>query len=167
MGLGFPKRPLRSAFGPKLEDAYPVENPNTQRGASSFNGELWNTAGMGLVAARVGLIASWTGAAFSIVHQAEAWNPEGDQAHPVLARSALGRYSYTFAATYKDEDGVAVPTDIRAARASSGRVITDFVNQYVVAGAWIDPAFPLVVQVALYSPPGAIMVDVPFWLEVS
>lgn len=120
MGIGFPRRPLRSAFGPKLTNAYPVEHPETQVGAQSFNPDFWQTAGMGLIVPRAIVIAKWNGSAFDIYHQAEAWNPNGDQAHPVLARTGAGLFTYTFAASYLDEDGNEVPTDIRAARCTGG-----------------------------------------------
>lgn len=163
MGISFPLRPLRSAFGPKLENAYPVENSNTQIGDGSFNAAFWALAGLGLVLPRVVVVAKWTGSSFTIFHQAEAWNPDGAQAHPVLARSATGRYSYTFASTYLDEDGVAQDTVLRAARCTAG---DDNGGSSPRRGyAWILSGTPLVVNFRVDND-ALVGQDELFWLEV-
>ncbi len=166
MGVGFPKRLIRSSFGPKLRNNYPVENPETDVGDTTLNGAFWNLAGIGLVVPRAVLIASWNGSAFDYQHQAEAWNAENDQAHPVLTRTATGNYKYTSAATYLDEDGVAVADDLKGSRLSARRVITTMSTQRVDGYTWIDPAAPLVVELRLWDVNGAALADHPFLLEV-
>jgi len=161
---GFPSRVLRSLFGPKLINTAPVENPETDIPESAFNTLFHQVAGMNLVLPRVALIASYTGAVQTISHQAEAWNPENAQAHPVLARAAAGQYTYTFAATYKDENGADVPTVLLAPRVSCQRDLTAGFASRIEAHAWKDTN-PLVINVRLWDAGGA-GVDHPFWLEV-
>jgi hypothetical protein len=166
MGISFPKRAQRSSFGPKLVNNYPAENPQSDVPDTALNGMFWGVAGMGLILPRAVVVATYTGGQFVISHQAEAWNPEGDQAHPTLARSAAGRYSYTFAASYLDEDGTAIPTDVRAARATAMRILTTPISQRIEGHAWVDPATPLAAQIALWDENGSVLADHPFWLEV-
>lgn len=118
--MGFPNRILRQHLGSKLQDRRRVENPKTEAGAARLNLLEHTAVGAGLVVARASLVAEWnaTLSAFSILHQEEAWNTDHAQAHPVLARLGTGRYTYTFAATYLDNDGVAQPLAIIAARPS-------------------------------------------------
>lgn len=161
MGIGFPNRPLRTAFGDKLEDSRPVENPKQEVGKAAFNAAFWNTAGLGLVLPRWVVIASWNGSQLVVQHQAEAWNPNNDQAHPVLARSATGKYSYTFASSYLDEDGVAVPTTIFRPGGHVERVIaaaTDRTDLY----AWVTGS-PPVANFWIYDDAGTLRDD-PFAL---
>lgn len=160
---GFPTRFLRSALGPKFVNTIPVETPESDIGDSQFNAAFWQLAGMNLVVSRVALIAHYTGGLFVYGHQEEAWNPENAQPHPALARSAAGVYTYTFAASYLDEDGNAVATVLRAPRLSCHKVLTAFADR-IDAHAWIDNSNPLVLQLRLWSQAGA-GVDEPFWLE--
>ncbi len=165
MGLGFPRRFTRDQLGPTLRNNYPVENPESDIGAESFNADFHQVAGMNLVVPRAALVASWNGSSFDILHQAEAWNPRHAQAHPVLARSGTGAYTYTFAPTYKDEDGVDVPTVLVAARAFELAGTAVFANR-VEAHAWIDAGDPLVVHVQLWRSGTGAAEDHRFWLEV-
>lgn len=164
MGAGFPKRLVRSALGPKLRNNYPVEHPEGEIGDTQFNALFWNVAGMGLVLPRGVLVASWTGAAFVISHQAEAWNPENDQPHPVLARAGTGNYTYTLAASYLDEDGSAVAPDIKAAWGQEQRIYTAPLTQYTDLKAWIDPIAPLVIQIRNVDVTAGALADYPFIL---
>lgn len=160
----WPNRLLRQLFGPTLRSLFPVENPEYDVGAETFNSLFWQLAGTNLVVHRVYLEASWNGSSFDIDSQAEAWNPNGDVAHPVLARASAGVYSYTFAATYQDMDGNAVQTVLGAPRVKSHRVLTGFPDR-IEAEAWVDPSAPLVVEVRLWEADGT-PVDHPFSLEV-
>lgn len=162
--MGFPNRTARDQLGPTLQDQYPVQNPRTQVGAASFNTTFWQMAGMNLVVPRTALLASWNGSAFDVTHQAEAWNPDAAQAHPVLARGGTGNYTYTFAGSYLDENGVAQPTVLLAARISDRKVLSAFADR-LEPRAWIDGSDPLVVQIRLWDTSGTL-VDQPFWLEV-
>jgi len=127
---------------------------------------------MNLVEARVALVASWNGSAFVYAHQEEAWNDERDQVHPVLARSATGRYSYTFASSYLDEDGTAQPTILTGCRATCHADAIALLGAGIMpeAFAWIDSTNPLVVQVQVGSRVLSTGVhtarDYPFWLTV-
>lgn len=161
---GFPLRFLRSALGPELIDSAPVENPETDIGARQFNLAFWQMAGANLIVPRATVVARWDGSAFVIAHQAEAWNTEGAQAHPLLERQEEGSYTYTFAANYLDENGAAIATVLGPPRVSCHRALADF-SERVITAAWIDPGDPLVVQVRLWDADG-IGVDHPFWLEV-
>ncbi len=162
---GFPTRFLRSILGPKFVNQSPVENPEGDIGDRQFNAAFHQLAGMNLVVPRAVLIASHNGTAFQVAHQAEAWNPENAQLHPTPARAAAGSYSYTFAATYKDQEGVDVSTVLLAARVSCHRDLTAGFANRIEARSWIDAGNPLRVQVRLWDAGGA-GVDHPFWLEV-
>jgi hypothetical protein len=160
----FPTRFLRSLLGPKFVDTIPVENPETDIGARQFNAAFHAIAGMNLVVPRAVVIATYTGGAFSIAHQAEAWNPEGSQARPTLARGAAGEYTYTFAASYADQEGASVATALTAARVTCHRDLSSY-SQRIVGHAWRDAVNPLVVNVRIWDAAGA-GADHPFWLEV-
>lgn len=161
---GFPSRFNRGHLGPKFRNANPVENPESQIGDAQFNAAFWQTAGMNLIVPRVALIAQYVGSSFVVAAQEEAWNPDLSQAHPVLARASAGVYSYTFAASYLDEDGVAQPTVLRAPRLSCHKVLAAFADR-VDAHAFIDAGNPLVLQLRLWLSASGTAVDEPFWLE--
>jgi hypothetical protein len=120
---------------------------------------------MGLIAPRAVLVGSYSGSTLTTKHQAEAWNPNNDQAHPTPARSGTGVYSYTFASTYKDEDGNDVTTVLLGARVLPQGEVTSYANR-IVFHAWIDPAAPLVARWRFWETSAGDPVDVPFWLEV-
>lgn len=164
----FPTRITRSQLGPQFRDVYPVENPETDIGGDQFNGLFDQVAGCNVIVSRAALVASWNGSAFDVLHQAEAWNTDNSQPHPALARSAIGRYTYLFAASYLDSEGNAVTTALPAARADSFRVPVDEANPYasrIARLVWKDPANPLNIKLAFFDSAGAA-IDVPFWLEV-
>lgn len=161
---GFPTRFLRSILGPKFVNQTPVESPESDIGDAQFNAAFHQLAGMNLVVPRAVVIATY-GSGFQIAHQAEAWNPENAQLHPTLARAGSGIYSYTFASTYKDEDGVDVSTVLFGARVSCHRDLSGGFATRISAHAWIDAGNPLVVQVRLWDTGGGGG-DHPFWLEV-
>lgn len=162
---GFPTRFLRSLLGPAFVDSNPVENPESDIGARQFNAAFHQAAGMNLIVPRCALIAVYSGGSFQVSHQAEAWNPENQQAHPALARTAAGSYTYTFASTYKDEEGVDVATVLLTARVTCHRDLSGGFANRISAAAWIDGSNPLRVQVRLWDQSGT-GVDHPFWLEV-
>lgn len=161
---GFPSRITRGTLGPKFVNAAPVEQPEQDIGDQQFNAAFWQVAGMNLGAPRVSLIAAYVGAAFVVANKTEAWNPDGTQAHPVLARTSAGVYTYTFAASYLDEDGAAVPTVLRAPRLSCHKVLTAFADR-IEAHAWVDVTNPLILQLRLWTGAAGTAVDEPFWLE--
>lgn len=162
---GFPARILRSILGPKFVNTNPVEQPENDIGDRQFNAAFHQLSGMNLIVARAALIATYSGGSFQIAHRAEAWNPENEQTHPAPARAAAGSYTYTFASTYKDQEGTDVSTVLLAARASCHRDLTGGFANRINAHAWVDAGNPLVVQVRLWDA-GGTGVDHPFWLEV-
>lgn len=162
---GFPTRILRAVLGPAFRDTRPVENPETDIGAKQFNAAFHQVAGMNLIVPRVAFIAVYSGGSFQVTHQAEAWNPNNVQAHPAAARAAAGSYTYTFASTYKDEEGVDVPTVLGPPRVTCHRDLSGGFANRIAAHAWIDGSDPLKIQIRLWDT-GGTGVDHPFWLEV-
>lgn len=161
---GFPERILRSSLGPKLRDIVPVENPETDIPASAFESVFWQVAGSNLIQPRVVCIAEWTGSAFNIFHQGEAWNANAEQAHPVLAREGAGDYTYTFASNYLNELSEAINTVLIAARVNPVRLIDD-ASDALRGGAWVEPTDPLKIRFRLYDSV-SVLRDARFWLEV-
>jgi hypothetical protein len=162
--MGFPTRFIRSFLGPLLRDINPPDTPETDIGARTFNTLFWQTAGMNLVVPRASLVANWNVSAFLISHQHEAWNAENAQPHPGLTRQSTGRYRYTFASSYLDEDGTAIATALGPPRISPHSTVAAWSNQ-IYPYAWIDPGSPLVVEISIWNFAGAAT-DAPFWLEV-
>lgn len=165
MSLGFPRRFTRDQLGPTLRNNYPIENPESDVGAETLNPLFHQVSGMNLVVPRAVVVAEWNGSSFDLLHQAEAWNPDGDQVHPVLARASGGAYTYTFAPEYEDEEGVAQATVLLAARGDALAEQATFADRLEVK-AWIDTSNPLVVQVRLWIPNTGSAADFRFWLEV-
>ncbi|MEE9395190.1 MAG: hypothetical protein V3W41_22085 [Planctomycetota bacterium] len=113
MGLGFPTRPTRLAFGPlAYQNRFEPQEPGKEIGKTIFNGSFWQIAGMGVMSFRAFAAFDVTGAgavaATPEVH-AEAWDPEAGVA-PALAKQATGQIRLTYAATYPDETGDAQAT---------------------------------------------------------
>ncbi len=162
---GFPSRLFRSFFGPRFRDARPVENPETEVSADALNPLLWQVAGLNQTASRAAIIASWDGATFDVSFQGEAWNANGSQDHPELARASAGVYTYTFAATYLDEAEEEVAINLLAARIHCLKPLTVFADR-VSAHAWRDPDSATVIHVRLWDEATGTAVDQPFWLEV-
>lgn len=163
--MSFPGRVLRRVFGPKYRDARPVENPETEFSAQKMEVLLWQVSGMNLVVPRASVFAEWDGTRFVIAHRAEAWNVNGDQPAPLLERTGAGEYTYAFAASYLNNEGADVVTNIIGARASCAKVLDSFDDRIEVY-AWKDPDNPLRVQVRLWNAGSGAGVDAPFWLEV-
>ncbi len=164
---GFPNRPTRGTFGPKLEDTTAPTNPEQDVPAAAFNLDYHQVVGLALAnPAQVAVIANWNGSAFDYAHRSEAWNTDGSQTHPALARAGAGSYSLTLASTYKDQDGADIAIAPKAARVTVHKVLAAFANR-VVGYAWIDGSNPLVLQVRLWEEATGTAVDAPFWLEVA
>lgn len=165
---GFPLRISRDTFGPTLVDAWPVENPETHIPAVAFNLVFHQLAGMNAAhPVRYVLVAEYDGiSAMTTLYQAEAWNPNNDQAHPVLARSGTGVYTVTFAASYLDELGAAVGTQLLFASARSLAPVVAYVDR-LEAYAWVDLADPLVVNVTTWESATGLAADARFVLEVA
>ncbi len=164
---GYPTRLLRSTFGPTLEDEYPVQNPRTQIPATAFNAAFHALAGLNLSSiARAVVVASYVAPTLTTLYQAEAWNSNESQAHPVLARAGVGDYTLTFAASYLDEQGISVPTALLCAKASAHPVVAVWAD-VVLAVAYLDASNPLIVHVKTFTHASGAAVDCPFVLEVG
>lgn len=106
---GFPTRPDRGAFGPTLIDRSPVRDTEGQVGASRFNLDAHQVAGLGLVSPRVMLRLTIDGTTPVLISRAEVWNPKGlstgDQVPPTLAGISTGRCTVSYPTTIADEEG--------------------------------------------------------------
>lgn len=165
---GFPLRHLLSFFGPKLRDARPIENPVLETGQHRLNLTESIAAASSLLLPRVSLIAEWnaTFGKFTVFHQEEAWNAKHELPHPTLERLADGYYTYTFASSYPDNDGIQVPTVIYAARLT----VIQEVNSGGAAptykhGTELSGSTGLSVQFFIKDESSAL-IDRRFWLEV-
>lgn len=164
---GFPRRVSRDTFGPELANIYPVENPESDIPASSFNAAFHQLAGLNAAhASRAIVVAEWSGSAMSVSYQAEAWNSNGDQAHPVVARTGIGVYTVTFASSYLDEEGTSISTQLLYAEAIAIGAVTAWANRKR-AFAWVDTGSPLVVNVTTWDEASGVAADVKFKLEVA
>ncbi len=147
---GFPTRPSLTAFGPRRSNARPVRNPQQQAGADFMNLLRWDVAGLGASCPRAWVLATFTGpTTIAVTAQGNAWHG----AAPTPARSGTGVYTFTYAATYVDDDSVAIVTNLLAVKVSprgstariSGWEITDsrIVTVYLfdAAGAAADGSF--------------------------
>jgi hypothetical protein len=167
---GFPLRVTRSQLGPRMRNTRPVDNPETDVGEQLLNTLMDQVAGSNVITPRASLIARWNGSAFDVAHQAESWNTDGSQAHPQLARSAIGRYTYLFAPSYLDGEGNQIATALPAPRVTVHEVPVSEAALYLnisYAMSWIDPTNPLRVKIALNDATGNTGVDWAFWLEVA
>jgi len=156
---GFPVRPSRDAFGPKLEDGPKVTNPKKQIGEKTFNLAWWQLAAVSQLIPLAW--ANFDSAGAGITSSAEGWNPNQDPSlRPTVLRTGPGVYVVTYQATYLDEEGVARPLSIVSARATpqgttpnlvcvvsiaSGRICTVRVTT-ANTGAATDAACELVVR---------------------
>jgi hypothetical protein len=161
---GFPNRIVRSNLGPTYRDRNAVENPEVELGADYANLLLHQAVGVQLISPVADLIASWTGAVFVVAKREEAWNVDHSQAHPVLARTGAGVYTYQFAASYLDMDGESVITALADARLTARSTTAGYANR-VSGRAWVDDADATLVHIEIYDAAGSAA-DAPFWLEV-
>lgn len=108
---GFPRIPTRSSFGPTMEDFLPVRNPKKDLGAAPINLSFWQIAGIGRTVASAAIVfdpAALSGAG-KITRQALTFDPKGEIDPISHTINAAGDYEFTFASSYVDETGTAVP----------------------------------------------------------
>ena len=165
---GWPTRLYRAALGPVLQNPRPVEHAEYEVDAAHL--ELWKhlSIGAGLAVPRASCVAKWdTGSsAFIIAHQSEAWNPRNALAHPVLARSAAGVYTYTFpSATVEDLNGESVALDLEYGRCSLSSTSPVGTTQPLHCDVINMGTSPASFTLNLLNGAGAA-VDKPFWLEL-
>lgn len=154
---GFPTRTSRTAYGPAFRNAgNGVTNPETHAGAFLIGLLAWQTAGLSCAGSLAWALIAWDGAALTLTAASEAWDANS-AALPTVARSGAGVYTVTYAATYNDETGTAVVSNLRAAvvapqgsacrigvgSVASGRIIT--ARTFDAAGSAADADGALVV----------------------
>lgn len=151
---GFPTRISRTALGPtKQNAAIGVIHPAKYIGAVETELAYWQVSGLSVAAPRAWALVTWDGAtAVSLTAAGEAWDPNGASA-PTVARTSAGVYTVTYAATYNDETGTAVSTNLLAASVTargttariptweiaSSRIITVYL--FDAAGSAADASF--------------------------
>ena len=164
---GFPLRHYLQSFGSRLRDARPIEHPEFEVNAQRLNLGESISAASSLLLPRVNLIAQWNTAnsAFQIFHQSEAWNVRNEQPHPTLAQITDGAYSYTFASSYLDNDGVSVPTLLTAARLTAIQEVSSGGGAPTYStGTELRPD-GITVEFFIRNSAG-VLVNRRFWLEV-
>ena len=108
---GFPTRPSASSFGSRRQDRSAPRSAIYDIGAAFVNLVRWNLAGLGQSAPRAWVYASSSGSTPTIHAQGNAWGG----AAPTPARTGTGVYTFTYAATYADDDGVLVSPNLLSA----------------------------------------------------
>jgi len=154
---GFPTRPSRRSFGPlTLQDRTPVRQADQEVGAQAMSLTWWQLAGLGLVTYTAWVLFHWDGANVQIDASGEAWDPES-QFVPSVQRTSAGIYVVTYAATYPDENGQSIATNLRYCEVvsqgttiapgvgdiASNRIITTAIHKLSDNSAF-DPAHVLV-----------------------
>jgi hypothetical protein len=165
---GFPSRVIKSQLGSTLRDPRTVEHPEYEWGADYIELLKWQAIGSALCSPRAVVCAAWnTGTEeFDIFTQDEAWNPSRAQAHPALARTSAGIYTYTFAQLYDDQGGNHIALDVRGFRAVACPVLpTDADGPYAVTVTRDSTAGVPTLTVTI-TDSATDPADVPFWLEV-
>jgi hypothetical protein len=163
---GWPSRILRAALGPVLSDARPVEHPEHEWASAHIELLKHQAAGHALISPRVVCLAEWTGSAFDIHWQAEAWNPRNELAHPVLARTSTGVYTYTFpTAAAEDLDGNSVPLNLKYGRCAVCPADPVGTTQPLQADVIDRGTTPASFQLELVNG-SSTAIDEPFWLEI-
>ena len=111
---GFPTRIARSALGPTRVDRYAPKDATKEVTASQFNLDFWQLAGCNIVVplAWAEIVVDALDAA-TLGQHGEAWNPEGAIAGPILTHPGVGHFTLTYLATYNDEAGSAIATNLR------------------------------------------------------
>lgn len=165
---GWPTRLLRAALGPVLQNPRAVEHVEYEVDAAHL--ELWKhlSIGCGLSSARVSCLAKWdTGSsAFIIAHQSEAWNPRAALAHPALARTGTGVYTYTFpSATVVDLNGQSIALDLEYGRCSICSTSPVGTTQPLSGDVINMVTSPASFTINLFNGAGS-PIDKPFWLEI-
>jgi len=103
---GFPRIPSRSAFGPTFQNVRPVKDPARELDAATMNLLAWQVAGAGRTVPQAWL--TYDGSIPSMVDYREAFSPRVDVGIPGNVKNGTGDYTFTYAATYEDENGAEV-----------------------------------------------------------
>jgi len=118
--FGFPVRPRRLDFGPKLKNRKPIRNPEYEVAAELLGGLAFGQlAGAGQTAfLAVLLVKIQSGApTASIIDRSEAWNPDrkttGGFAAPLVTRVSAGVLDISYASEVPDWDDVSRPLSFK------------------------------------------------------
>lgn len=116
---GSPTRISRSALGPTKRNATTgLIHPALFQGATEVELAYWTIAGLSVASGRAWALVTWDGAtSVSLTAAGESWDPNSASA-PTVLRTATGVYTVTYAASYNDETGTAVATNLLGAAVS-------------------------------------------------
>ncbi len=104
---GYPNQISRDAFGPTLENEFPIANPKREVGQEALNLDFWQSAGMNKTAPYVVIYATVAGAVVTVQKQGLAFDPNDAVPDITIAYDGVGDYSFAFDATYPDLNGTA------------------------------------------------------------
>lgn len=152
---GFPTRVSRAAFGPAFENKRSVVNVNKELGKDTVELFAWQVSGMNVVSPIAFATVIYDGANYVLDVNEEAWDPNGSGAAPVLSRAAAGNFRLTYLASYTDNAGNTVTTNLRAAKVVPN-VTTDIVG---VAEVQSDKR---VIEIRLRNGSTRALTDAPF-----
>lgn len=156
---GFPSRMGRLALGPlALRARRPTKAIDQELDPKVAELLFWQVTGLGFTAPLAGCtILGGTG---TVIAAWSAWRPDDQTfAAPSVVRTSAGVYAVSYATTYIDEGGAAVPTALRAAK------VTPQATTFLRAAQSVD-ANGRTVQVRLWDAAGAAT-DGTFLLEVQ
>lgn len=108
MSGGSPLRPDRNSFGAVMLDRGAVRDPQRDLSAQYWNLAVWQLAGLGLLAPRVGLQFTLSGTP-AIISRAESWNPmrstTGSYADPSFTVNGVGDVTVAWPTAVPDDQG--------------------------------------------------------------
>lgn len=160
MGSGFPLRPSRNTFGPKMVNAGDVIRTDTDVDETMINLIMWQAAGGSVAGGLAWEVVSSAGARTG---GGEAWNPNADPTlRPACAKTGTGVYTLTFETLYPDEDGQSKALQIVGALATPQTTtanITAVCSVALVSGQWV-------VTVKTATGASAAAVDCAFLVQV-
>lgn len=143
---GFPSRISRDALGPQRVNRRPVVNPNSEIGQEHFNLAFYQLAGLNMSSP-----IAWASiaAAGTVLAHAEAWDPNKETSGPVVTKTATGRYTIAYEASYPDQDGQDVAVGF------FGAMVTPQTNgsPALIGNGTVNPASPneILVRIANYA----------------
>lgn len=156
---GFPTRISRSALGQAKTNARPVKDASKELVAGEWNLMRWTLGGLAGTGAQAWLFATFTGpTTIAVTAHREAWDPDADDAAPTISRTSDGLYVVTYAATYTDEAGTAVATQLYGGDVSPSATT----NLNGVASI----ASSRIVTVSIFTANSAVATDSSFLLVV-
>lgn len=110
---GSPTIPTRDAFGPtRVDDGISPNDPN-YLSARHINLMLWQLAGAGIVIPRAYVRCTFSSGVLTIAESGETWKPNGGGTPPGINKVATGHWELEYAASYPNEAGDSVPTELR------------------------------------------------------